>query len=144
MTVLYAESSAVLSWLLGEPNQDAVIDALTEAETVVASALTVLECTRALLRARTMHRISAAAERAALRVLDDAAESWHLLDLSDDVIAAARQRFPHEPLRSLDALHLASALALRDALGDLLVLSLDERVRRNAASLGLNVTPRRG
>jgi len=142
MTTLYAESSAVLSWLLGEANQDDVITALTEADTVVGSSLTVLECARALLRARTMQRISATDERTALELLESAAESWHLLEVSDAVLATARQRFPHEPVRSLDALHLASALTLQNALGVVHMLSLDDRVRRNAASLGMTVVPR--
>src|SRR6185437_10957259 len=44
MTLVYAESSAVLSWLLGEQQQDDVISVLSSADTVVTSSLTVLEC----------------------------------------------------------------------------------------------------
>jgi predicted nucleic acid-binding protein len=144
MTIVYAESSAVLRWLLGEPNQDAVIEVLADAEAVTASSLTVLECARALLRARMMQRISAAEERAGLGLLDDAVQAWHLLDVSEDVVTSARRRFPHEPVRSVDALHLASALTLQNALGRVHVLSLDDRVRRNAAALGMPVAPPHG
>src|SRR6185437_6526305 len=103
--------------------------------------LTVLECGRALVRAESMKRISSVEERAAAGLLDAAVQSWHLLELSDSIIARARQHFPHEPVRSLDAVHLASALTLRSAVGAMHMLSLDERVRRNAASLGMTVTP---
>jgi uncharacterized protein with PIN domain len=48
---LYAESSAVLAWLLDEPTAPAVRRLLGEAEVIVASDLTLIECDRVLLRA---------------------------------------------------------------------------------------------
>jgi hypothetical protein len=39
-------------------------------------------------------------------------------------------------VRTLDAIHLASALFLREAFPDLVILTADERVRGNAALLG--------
>jgi hypothetical protein len=41
----------------------------------------------------------------------------------------------------LDAIHLASALVLRQALPDLALLSTDERVRANGAQLGFPLLP---
>jgi predicted nucleic acid-binding protein len=139
--ILYAESSAILTWLLGEPAQKRVIAALESADSVTTSALTAVECARALARARHDGRITAVEERAALHLLDEACDSWHVLDLSDDVVARARAPFPVEPVRSLDALHLASAWAIVAAGGRVTVLSLDERVRLNARELGMKVMP---
>jgi uncharacterized protein with PIN domain len=139
--ILYVESSAILSWLLGEPAQRDVIAELESAEQVVTSALTGVECARALARARAAQRIRAVEERAALHLLDEAMHSWHVLDLSEDVVTRARGEFPREPVRSLDALHLASALLLFNAAGALTLLSLDERVRANGRTLGMKVMP---
>ena len=141
MTVLYAESSAVLTWLLGEPRQKDIVQALSDADRVVTSSLTVVECSRALARARLARRITSALELAALRLLDDAAASWNVLDVSDRVVARARAAFPLEPVRTLDALHLASALVFHEAIGSVGVLSLDDRVRGNAHALGMSLTP---
>ena len=141
MTIVYAESSAVLAWLLGESVQDVVIRRLSAADEIVTSALTVVESTRGLRRARIDRRISAVQESAALRLLDDALAGWHVLDLTEDVLMAARASFPREPVRTLDALHLASAAVFFHALGALDVLSFDERVRGNAADLGMTVIP---
>jgi len=47
---LYAETSAVLSWLLGEPDGEAVRGALMSADEVLVSELTLLECHRAFVR----------------------------------------------------------------------------------------------
>ena len=141
MTALYAESSAVLSWLLGESGQAAVLREMSGAEQIVTSTLTIVECSRAVARARNAKRIKEAEELAALRLLDDAASSWHVLNISEYVADRARAAFPREPVRTLDALHLASALVFAEALATVRVLSLDERVRENAAALGFAIAP---
>ena len=141
MTVLYAESSAVLSWLLGEPRQDEIVAELSKADEVVTSTITAIECGRALVRARIDGRVKPTEEMAALRLLDDAVERWTVLGLSDEVDRRARQEFPNEPLRTLDALHLATASVFAEALGDIRMLSLDDRIRNNAHSLGMAIAP---
>lgn len=75
-TNLYAESSAVLAWLLGEPREH-----------------------------------------------------------------DARQPFPREPIRALDAIHLASTLTARSAVRHMVLLSLDDRIRAAARIMGLDVVP---
>lgn len=140
--IVYAESSAVLSWLLGEPTQAVVLKELQNAERVVSSSLTGVECARGLARARTSGRLSAADELAALRLLDVAESSWDVFDLSERVMLRARGSFPAEPVRTLDALHLATALIFQEALGDVSIVSFDERIRENARALGMKVLPR--
>ena len=130
--IVYAESSAVLSWLLGEPNEALVRVALQDAERVVTSALTAAECARALTRARLLGRITTTAELAAMQLLDHAETAWDVHALTDRVLVRARAPFPADPVRTLDALHLATAVLLREALGPLAVLSLDDRVRVSA------------
>ncbi len=138
---LYVESSAVLAWLVGEPAGESARRAMDGAERVVTSSLTALECARSLGRAHRAGRLNAAEELAALRLLDVAAAGWYVHDLSDEVVARARQRFPVEPVRTLDALHMATASLFRDALGRVTLLSLDERIRGNALGLGLELLP---
>ncbi len=55
---VYVESSAVLAWLLGEPIGDVVLKHLANAEAIFTSAITLLECERALIRARTVEEIA--------------------------------------------------------------------------------------
>jgi uncharacterized protein with PIN domain len=141
MTIVYAESSAVLCWLLGEPGHQAVMDELSNARQVVTSTLTAIECSRALTRARLTSRLKPAEELAGLRLLDEAAASWNVLDISDQVAARARAEFPREPVRTLDALHLATAAVFVDALGSLIMLSLDDRVRQNAKAMNMRLAP---
>jgi predicted nucleic acid-binding protein len=139
MKVVYAESSAVLAWLLGESDQRTILHEMSEADQVVTSTLTLIECSRALARAREMKRLKEAEELAASHLLAQAAASWHVLDISDRVADRARASFPLEPVRTLDALHLASALVFTEALGPIRMLSLDDRVRDNAEALGMTI-----
>ena len=53
MTV-YAESSAVLAWLLGADPGDAVRGVLGGADLVITSDLTLVECDRVIIRATTL------------------------------------------------------------------------------------------
>jgi uncharacterized protein with PIN domain len=138
---LYAESSAVLAWLLGEPSQQSIIDELTDANRVVTSTLTAIECGRALSRARQLRRITATEELAALQILDEAIASWNVLDIIDAVAQRARDAFPNEPVRTLDAVHLATALVFLQSVGAVRVLTLDDRVRSNARGLGMAPVP---
>jgi hypothetical protein len=46
-----------------------------------------------------------------------------------------------EPVRTLDAIHLATALLHATEIGSLAVLSIDQSVRANADALGLAVVP---
>lgn len=139
--IAYAESSAVLAWLLGEPDGRAVRDALRRAERVVASTLTAVECARAVARGVATRRLAPADELVALRLLDVARQSWVTRELTGPVLERAAARFPSEPVRTLDAFHLATAALFHEALGDVTMISLDDRIRDNARALGMAVGP---
>lgn len=139
--ILYAETSAVLAWLLGEPDALRVRRVLAGATIVVSSDLTLVECDRVLMRAVALGEIQEAAAADRRSRLNAAATGWHVLRVSADVIDRARHSFPAEPIRTLYALHLASALVARSAVQGLAVLTLDQRIRATAAALGFTVVP---
>jgi predicted nucleic acid-binding protein len=141
VTAIYAESSAVLSWLLGEPDADSVVQVLAEAEAVITSELTLVECSRALIRAQHVEGLSEAAALDRSSRLLRAAAHWTVLGITSGITERASARFPGEPLRTLDAIHLASALAARGAVDRLALLSLDQRLRAAASRTGLELLP---
>jgi predicted nucleic acid-binding protein len=114
---------------------------LGDAEVVFASDLTLLECNRVLVRCILNGELSEAegADRTAL--LAEVATRWALLRINEEVLERAGRRFPAEPLRSLDAIHLASALVARKAAPSVELLSLDRRVRDSGKLLGLRIIP---
>ena len=139
--IVYAESSAVLAWLLGESTAPLVIESLHQADHVVTSSLTTLECARGISRAAAAGRIRAVEQLAVLRLLDDASSGWHVHAMSDRVMTVARAPFPIEPVRTLDALHIATAVVLQESVGPISMLTFDDRVRTNASAMGFAVIP---
>jgi uncharacterized protein len=138
---LYAESSAVLAWLLNETAAPEVRQLLTDAAIIVASDLTLIEYDRVLQRAVALGELNAAEAADRHAYLTAAASQWQILHLAGEVVDRARLPFPAEPIRTLDAIHLASALTARAALPGLHFLSLDERVRAAAKKLGFQLLP---
>ncbi len=147
--ILYAESSAVLSWLLNEPRSVVVGDALQAAETIYASELTLLECHRALVRAVHLRHFTQEEADAVSEHLLEAAESWDVWQISTNVLNHAKNPFPEgEPIRALDAIHVATALVGRDTYDDqresipeFALLTLDRRVSVCARALRFHVLP---
>ena len=138
---LYAESSAVLAWLLGEDVETRVRRTLSAAEIVFASDLTLIECDRVLIRAVTLKALSEADGANRRSHLQSIVAGWHVLRVAPEIVTRARQPFPAEPIRTLDALHLASAITARSAVPDLVLLSLDDRIRKAGLGLGFAVHP---
>lgn len=138
---LYAESSAVLAWLLGEERGEPVRRLLAEAESIVTSDLTLVECDRVLVRALHHGQIAEAVAADLRATLNAAALHWYRLRIADEIVERACRPFPGEPVRTLDALHLASALTARAAATGTAVLSLDDRIRLAARALGMEVVP---
>ena len=142
--ILYAETSAVLSWLLGEQKGETVRGLLATAEVVVASELTLVECDRVLIRASGSAQLATAKASALRARLNRAAAHWILLRLSEEILERARRPFPEEPIRTLDALHLASALETWSLMPETSLLALDHRVRHCGQALGFQLLPAQG
>jgi predicted nucleic acid-binding protein len=141
VTSVYAESSAVLAWLLGEPEGGATRSALSAASHVVSSVLTTVEVRRTLHRLTATGVLTPEERQRALARYSRAASRWDFYELSAPVCDRAGEAFAVEPVRTLDALHLATASLHAAEVEPPIVVSTDERVRKNAAAAGLDVAP---
>ncbi len=141
---LYAESSAVLAWLLEQEHGEAVATALADSSLVIASDLTVIECDRVMIRAVALNELTEADAAQRQARLNAVSARWALLALDEEISERARRPFPAEPVRTLDAIHVASALIARKAVPDVAMLSLDDRIRTSAARLGFRLLPADG
>ena len=103
------------------------------------SALTIAETTRAVLRARLSGRITAQQHRAALLTLQRFARRCYIVSVTETILTRAGRPFPVEPIRTLDAIHLATAEALSDPPALVIIVTRDLRVRENATALGYPV-----
>lgn len=135
--IQYIESSALLAALIeGDPG---VRSLLKQDARRIASALTFAECKRALVRGVLTGRLSANDEGNAVRALDAIAEDCAVVPISTEILQRAGRRFPVEPVRTLDAIHLATLELLGLPRDKVVVLSGDRRIRENAERLGYAV-----
>ena len=137
MKVVYVETSAVLTWLLSQAEADEVRQRIDAAETVVTSALTLTETERALVRAESAGLIRAGDGQRLRGLIHRAWSGWMTMAVTEEVLRRAAGAFPVEPVRTLDAIHLATALTFLKAFADLRLFSFDRRVLQNAEALGI-------
>jgi predicted nucleic acid-binding protein len=120
------DSSAYVKLPLREAEHSALAVELAEWDGYVSSALLAVEAIRACARYSEGHAVEA---RSFL-------EGLALLPLDDAVLDVAASLGP-AGLRSLDALHLATALSVSDEIG--VFLTYDERLANAAGEQGLSV-----
>ncbi|MGH9222415.1 MAG: type II toxin-antitoxin system VapC family toxin [Acidimicrobiales bacterium] len=127
MAALYLDSSAIVKLVVREPESDALRRHLRRRRPWVSSALARTEVLRSLLGGG---ETALAAGRAVLARCD-------LVRVNDRVLNLAGTMGPPE-LRSLDAIHLATAERLRDELSELVIY--DERLADAARQFGFRVS----
>jgi len=124
--LVYLDSSALVKLVVREPESHDLRAFLGENPAAVSSALAVTEVRRAIGRLSPRRSLS---DRARL-VLDGVA----LLEMELEILEKAASLLPAE-LRTLDAIHIASALSLGTDL--LAFVSYDDRQRNAARKAGL-------
>lgn len=122
----YLDSSALVKLVVPEPESEALRAELARWEQAVSSAVARVEVVRACARVD---------ERA--RPLAEEVVSAVDLVAADEALLDAATRVEPPDLRSLDAIHVASALLVADALG--VVLVYDERLSVAMEAAGLPV-----
>lgn len=132
--VRYIESSALVAALL--ERDTAVVKKIPRGTQQVTSALTLAEAGRAIIRARATGCLTAEGEQAAVRALRTFERRCFILDVDRAVLDRVRRPFPVEPIRTLDAVHLATAELLGEAPPLVTIVTRDDRVRKNAEALG--------
>ena len=128
MTTLYLDSSALVKLVAPEPQTAALLELIEPRPEVVSSALAQVEVLRAVRRSAAPR----GTRDRALAVLSRV----HLIAMDGPILEAAAALEPPD-LRSLDAIHLATALALGPELDAL--VGYDSRLNAAAEAAGLRV-----
>lgn len=125
--IAYLDSSALLKLVVAEPETPALEMAVLEYRALVTSRLAELECRRAARGARV---------RTHLQRLEAVLEAVYLLEVTPSVLLRGAELRP-DTLRSLDAIHVATARSVGDE--SLVVLTYDRRMADAARENGLKV-----
>ena len=131
--VAYLDSSVVLRHILlgEEPIRHAF-----EFPRVVSSELLEIECRRVLHRYRLAGDFDDEAFAEARERLDEVLGGMDLLEMTRPIKLRAMDSFPVS-IRTLDALHISTALALAETMGGLSLFSHDRGMNICARSIGI-------
>jgi predicted nucleic acid-binding protein len=125
--IAYVDSSALLKLVVEEPETSRLEAHLAERDGFVVSRLAIVECRRAVQRV---------ANKRVLQVLEQVLQAIYLVEITPAISEQASQLSP-PVLRSLDAIHIATALAIGDPHVD--VITYDQRMTDGARANGLRV-----
>lgn len=137
MTVIYLETSALLTWLFDEPDAAQIIDTINDADLVVTSDLLRIETMRAVKRAHHEKLITLEQLDTLIQTFCDYIQSCFRMSMDESVIDGATVDFPVEPVKTLDAIHLSTALEYKKLYPELKMLTTDAGLKQNTGSLGL-------
>jgi uncharacterized protein len=137
-TYAYFDTSALVKRYANEPGS-LEIRRLLRTRRVMSSVLLRIEVLSALRRRREETALSARAFARLLRRIEADDASWQLVPMSDEIVGAARTRILQQSLRTLDAIHLASAEALHHAGLRIPFVTADARQANAGRAVGLDV-----
>jgi hypothetical protein len=83
--------------------------------------------------------LTAEQERVSVRALRRFERRCYVVAVTDAVLVRVRRPFPIEPIRTLDAVHLATAELLGEPPPLMTIVTRDGRIRENAEVLGYAV-----
>ena len=126
---LYLDTSAVLRAILESGASPDLEARIARAPVLITSRLSLVESSRALHRLRQLGQISETKLADADRELSAVWARCELWELTPSVCERARQVAPAKSLRTLDALHLATFVIARERIGDLELVTADQRLR---------------
>lgn len=133
--IAYLDSSVLLRVVLRQPEPLAEWATLDAA---VSSRLLRVECLRAVDRVRIHSRVEDAAFAVVRSELLDALDRIDAIDLDEGVLDRAAERF-ETSLGTLDAIHLASALAARTRVPELVFATHDRALAIGAKAEGFPI-----
>lgn len=133
----YLETSAVVAAIV-EDDKDADLAVRGEGRRV-ASSLTFAEARRTIARRGATGRMTATVQRSALARLRRLEENVALVPIGTVILDRVGRPFPVEPLRSLDAIHLATAELLDPSPQVITIVTRDRRLAQNARAMGFVV-----
>jgi predicted nucleic acid-binding protein len=145
VSITYLDTSALIKRYVAEVGSEWIRDLLvcSGAPTACTSHLTVVEAACAFARRRREGFLSPEDHAETLRAFDhDFAYAYNILDVTTEVLDAARSLANEYPLRAYDAVHLATAwLANRELVQagqpPLIFICADDRLLDVAVAVGL-------
>lgn len=134
----YLDTSALIKRFVTERGSALVQKLLSDSEPIATAKIAYAEVYAGLTRKKREGHLSERNYDLACRQFEKDWQAYIHVELQDDVLTLARDLIRQLPLRGFDAVHLASALTLKTALGEEVTFAAaDERLLRAAAATSL-------
>jgi predicted nucleic acid-binding protein len=142
--VRYYDSSIMLAGVLGQKPHRLIASLWDSAEIRLSSTLAKIECLVGVRRAGTLQKLASddpwCLER--IHLLEAYLEELDCKHVDDDILTTIRRNVVLSDCRSLDAIHIATALYFRPFHDEpIQVVTLDTRMRETAVRAGFTVLP---
>lgn len=132
---IYLDTSVVLRVLFREPNP---IELWGKWDRAYSSALWRIEALRTIDRLRLMHEITDVEVAALVREVQTVHDTLAIHPLDERIMQRASETFP-TIIGTLDAIHLATAISVRESNGIDLLLTHDSQLATAARSIGFEI-----
>jgi predicted nucleic acid-binding protein len=116
--VIYLDTSALIKRFVNEKGSPLVQSLVTEKGPVATAKIAYAEIFAGFARKLREGHLSKTLHALACRQFERDWQSYLRVELQDDILFLARDLVQRHPLRGFDAVHLASALSLKNALGE--------------------------
>ena len=129
----YLDTSALIKRFVAEKGSPQVEALVSQRGQVATAKIAYAEVYAGLARKHREGHLPGGQHTQACRQFESDWQAYVRLDLQDEILVLARDLIQRHPLRGFDAIHLASALRLKTALGeDVTFAAADERLLRVA------------
>jgi predicted nucleic acid-binding protein len=143
--ILYLDTSALVKLFVEEADSDVVREARVRASGVCSSRLAWAEAVATFARAKRERRITQEDFYRLVESLDAYWQGFSVIEVTQDLLNGIPLLVLAHPLRTVDAIHLASAKVQSQRCDDqVLFAAFDESLARAAHKLGFEVVTRPG
>jgi len=140
--ILYLDASALVKYYAAELGSAKVMEVISHAALIGTAVITRAEVSAALAKAVRTRALTEAEARSGLQALREEWPYLMRLEVSETLIARADLLAWDLGLRGYDAVHLAAALAWREAIGTQVTLAtFDQQLWAAAKRVGLTPYP---
>ena len=136
----YLDTSALIKRFVSEKGSPVILTLIKRNEPIATAKIAYAEIYAGLTSKLREGGLSSAQYALACRQFESDWNAYLRIELQDTILLRARDLIKRHPLRGFDAVHLASALNLKDILGEeMTFVAADERLLRAAKSERLGI-----
>ncbi len=137
--IAYLDTSALVKLYIEEHGSREVRTLVNKARVVATSRVAYVEARAGFARKLRVGELLTEEYNRIIEDLDRDWKEYFIVEVSENVVSLGGRLVEKHPLRGLDAIHLASALILKErARGDVYFLCFDKRLKAAAQKEGLN------